>query len=185
MDLSTITVQDFKTLFFRDFPYLPQWDAAATYQTGSIVFNNDVFYKALSTNTNSEPPSADWESVSENKNDFILDADIDKAFGEAQQVFNQALYGTDDNIQRAYLYLTAHYLVVDIRASQGAFEAGAGTMASRSVGSVSENYQVPQQWLDDVIMFPYTTTHYGIKWLSFTTPHLIGNFGIARGTTLA
>jgi len=42
---------------------------------------------------------------------YVQDADIQKAFGEAQASFNQGLYGSDAFITQAYLYLTAHYLV--------------------------------------------------------------------------
>lgn len=38
-----------------------QWSAANTYQPGEAVVNDGSAYIALSVNTNSEPPSADWD----------------------------------------------------------------------------------------------------------------------------
>lgn len=184
MDLSTITVQDFKDLFFRDFPFLPIWDAAKTYSSGSVVFNDGVFYTSLNDGVTSEPPSADWEVNSdEEQHDYILDADITKAFGEAEQVFNQGLYTKDGYIERAYLYLTAHYLVMDIRASKAAFDTPSGVLSSRSVGSVSASYSVPEKWLKSDLLYPYTLSNYGIKYLSLTAPMLIGNVHGIVGTT--
>lgn len=183
MDLSTITVQDFKDLFFRDFPYLPQWELGESYAQGDVVFNDGAFYQSDTSGNTSEPPGTNWTLVSEKQTDYILDADITKAFGEAEQALNQALYGSNENIQRAYLYLTAHYLVMDIRASQSPFEAASGYLTSRSVGSVSESYQIPQDWTQSAILQPFTTTNYGIKFLSFTVPALVGNTHAVSGTT--
>ena len=125
MDLTTITTSDFKTHFFRDFPYLNEWDETEPYNTDDQVYYsvNGLFYKALSDGVTSIPTNTgDWERVTDSINNYILDADITKAFSEAQFNFNQSLFGSDDNIQIGYLYLTAHFLVLDIRRSgQGTY----------------------------------------------------------------
>lgn len=187
MDLNTITVQDFKDLFFRDFPYLPAYSATALYNNGAVVYYSptELFYQSTEDGTTGiAPPAAPWQAVSDDVNNYIRDEDITKAFGEAQQVMNQSLFGSNDHIQRAYLYLTAHYLVNDYRAAQSAFATGTGLMTSRSVGSVSESYTLPEKWTKSPILSFYTTSSYGIKYLSMVTPKLSGNAIAIEGTTL-
>lgn len=150
MDLGTITVADFKSLFSRGFSYLPS-----------------------TTDPNSEGAK-----------DYILDSDITTAFAETKMVFNQALFGSDDRIKLAYLYLTAHYLVNDLRtASQGLNSSGEFAVKSRSVGNVSESYDIPKSYSDNPNLMFYTKTGYGMKYLSFVLPNLVGNVGVVAGWT--
>lgn len=186
MDLDTITVQDFKDEFFRGFDYLPTWDVAEQYFAGDIAYYavNGQFYKCLTDNTVGGDPStsSDWERTTEvTLDDFVRDQDITKAFAEAQQVFNQGLGGTDAEITLAYLYLTAHFLVVDLRAAVSGFGVTAGVLTSRSVGSVSESYQTPDAWTQDPVLYPYTTTAYGIKYLNLWLAQARGNVQCVAG----
>lgn len=41
----------------------PEWDSVTTYDPGDVVRHENVDYVATSTNTNSEPPSGDWDEV--------------------------------------------------------------------------------------------------------------------------
>jgi hypothetical protein len=137
MDLSTITVNDFKGFFSRDFSY-------------------------------SE----------------VSDCDIEKAFKEAKIVFNQGLFSNDESIEIGYLYLTAHYLVNDLRAALAGLEGSAMfIVSSRSVGSVSESYDIPQAYKDNPLFTFYTTSSYGMKYLSLILPVMVGNVGVVAGTT--
>lgn len=147
MNLDTITVDDFKTKFFRDFPY---WSPA---------------YTDAETN-------------------YILDQDITNAFQEAKVVFNPALFGSDDEIKLGYLYLTAHYLCIDIaNANAGLTSAGSFPVSSRSVGSVSESYAVPDAFTDNPVLMGYMKTGYGAKYLSLLLPRIVGNVvSVAGGT---
>ncbi len=152
MDLSTITVSDFKTYFRRDFPYAP------TYAT---------------------------ENEPENLDSFVFDSDIEKAFGEAKTILNQGLFGDDDSIRLAYLYLSAHYLVIDLRAAMGGVDStGSFPVASRSVGSVAESYAIPDAYKDNAQYAFFTTTGYGMKFLSMVIPRLVGNIRTVAGWTL-
>lgn len=150
MDLSSITIADFKALYVRNFQYAPE---GATYDSNSAQ--------------------------------FVYDADITKAFAEAEMVFNQALFSGNANITLAYLYLTAHYLVNDlITAGQGINASADFPVSSRSVGSVSESYSIPQRYLDDPNLVFYTKSAYGMKYLSFLLPNLIGNINAVEGDTV-
>lgn len=190
MDLNSITVSDFKSQFVRDFPYLPVWSATKTYNQGAIVYYeaNELFYKALSNGVSSVPPDtpSEWELYSDDIYNYVLDADITKAFAEAKILFNTGLFETDSQIQLAYLYLTAHYLVNDIQtANQGLQSSASFPVNSRSVGSVSESYSIPDRYLKDPAMSFYTRSGYGLKYLSLVLPKLVGNVISVQGKTQA
>lgn len=188
MDLNTITVSDFKTLFSRDFAYLPVWSNTTTYNANAIVYYIDgLFYKSL-INGNTSTPGTDitkWIEYDTTVDDYVLDSDITKAFAEAQVVFNQELFNGDPSVIQGYLYLTAHYLVNDLNtANAGIQSVGSYPVSGRKVGSVSENYEIPKYYLDNPLFLFYNKTGYGQKYLSFILPVLVGNVGIACGTTL-
>lgn len=116
--------------------------------------------------------------------DFVRDDDITKAFTEAKCVFNPGLFGDDDSLKTTYLYLAAHYLVNDLQTSaQGVNSVGFFPVNSRSVGGVSESYTIPEWVTKDPILSAFSTTRYGIKYLSLIKPLLIGNVQVAFGWT--
>lgn len=188
MDLNTITVADFKALFNRDFAYLPVWQPSPVfYNTGEeVYYTNRLFYTALQDGVTSIPPATplDWKKTTDDIDNFVQDSDITKAFAEAQAVFNQALLGDDATIKLAYLYLTAHYLVNDLKtAAQGVSSSGSNPVTARTVGSVSESYAIPQRYLDDPILVFYTKSGYGLKYLSIVMPAMVGNMQAVWGGT--
>lgn len=188
MDLNTVTVSDFKGFFRRDFPYLPVYSGTKTYQKDDVTFyTNGLFYKCLVTPTVGIAPPSDatkWVITVDDQDNYILDEDITKAFAEAQVGLNQSLYTSDANIRMGYLYLTAFYLVNDIRASrQGVSSSGDYPVNSRTVGSVSESYSVPDYYLKNPTYAFYTKNAYGLKFLNLIWPMLRGNFGSVQGWT--
>lgn len=188
MDLSTVTVADFKSLFRRDFPYLPEYDNAALYNEGAIVYyeTTDLFYQCLSDGTTGHLPTDTdyWVKYDASLDDYVQDDDIERAFDEAEFNINQEIFSSDAQIKIAFLYVTAHYLVHDVRAAnQGIESTGSFNVSARSVGKVSETYAIPQRYLDSPTFSFYTTSAYGMKYLSLVMPHLIGNVGIVGGGT--
>ena len=110
MDITTITVADFKAQFPRDFPYAPV--------------------------TSADPLK------------YVLDSDIIGAFLQAQMKFNPALVpavaaptSPDAATKPCYLYLTAHFLCIDVRNALGGLQGSGGgfPVTARTVGSVSES----------------------------------------------
>lgn len=154
MNLDSITVDDFKSLFFRDFQYLP-----------------------------SDPSGLSPDQ----KLKYVWDQDITRAFSEARILFNQGLFGTDDQIKMAFLYLAAHYLVTDLKtaASGSGGGGGAGVLTGRTVGNVSESYEVPQAYKDNPAFALLSRTGYGLKYLSLVIPRLVGNVAAVCGATRA
>jgi len=118
-------------------------------------------------------------------NTTVMDADITKALGQAVFNFNEGLYGTQEDYSLAFLYLTAHYLVIDLRASsQGIAGKFSWLEQSKGVGSVSTSYGIPQSIMEDPVFSMYSTTNYGAKFLSLLLPSLKGQiFTVLGGTT--
>ena len=191
IDITTITVAQFQAQFFRDFPYLPTWTVTSTYNANTTVYYqpNGLFYTAVENGIVGTIPSgntAQWTQVNGDPLQYVQPQDITNAFAEAQVVFNPGLFTTAAVITLAYLYLTAHYLVNDLRtAAQGVESGGSFPLASRSVGSMSETYMVPDRYKDSPQLAFFTTTGYGQKFLSLVLPNLVGNFGAVYGGTNA
>lgn len=194
MDLSTVTTADFRAQFPRDFPYLAEYDNAQLYNAGSKVYytNTLLFYVCkingtigIAPGSTPTPPAINpWEIIEDNVNNYVLDSDITRAFAEAQINLNQALFGSDAEIVLGYLYLTAHYLVNDLRAAMGGITgAGLFPALSRTVGSVSESYFIPDAYKNNAQLSFYTTTAYGMKYLSFILPQMVGNVRAVCGAT--
>jgi len=187
MDLNTITVQDFKDNFFRDFAYLNTWVADTTYYSCDIVYYDVTkrFYKCVAASTTALPTVITaWQIFADDIYNYILDADINKAFKEAQIIFNQGLFGSDEQLTLGYLYLTAHYLVLDLKtAQQGITGAGSFAVSSRSVGNVSESYAIPEAFTADPVLSYFTKTQYGQKYMSMILPNLVGNVQAITGAT--
>jgi len=188
MDLSTIDVNAFKDLFYRDFLYLPVYDNTALYNAGNRVYyaTTKLFYDCKVNGTTGILPTvtASWEIVSDDVLNYIQDRDIEKAFAEAQVNLNQSLYASDSIIEMAYLYLTAHYLVNDIRAGLAGIASAANfPVQSKSVGSVSTSYAIPKSYQDDPVLSFYTQSAYGLKFLNLTLPAIVGNVQAVAGAT--
>ena len=138
------TVGDFKTYFFRDFPY------------------------------NLDP------------NLGVTDLDITKAMGEADMIINDQLVGTQEDYNKIYLLLTAHYLVMDLRmAGQGINGNYSWITSSKSVGSVSEGYAIPNIFLDNPLLSMLAKTNYGAKYLNLIYTNFIGSMFTVGGRTHA
>jgi len=182
MDLSTITVADFKSQFFRDFPYLNIWNDTQLYNNGNRVYFTPglLFYDCTVNGTvGCSPPARPWAQAEDDIMNYVQDRDITNAFAEAQIVFNQTLFSEDPKIKLGYLYLTAHYLVNDLKAAQGGISSGAQMpLTGRSVGNVSENYQIPERYLKNPAYAFYITSAYGFKYLSMIQGKLVGNMAV-------
>lgn len=187
MNVTDITAAQFQALFFRNFPYLPTYDATVTYPAGATVFYGSSFWKAIQNGLLDITPgtdSAKWQQFACNPLEYILDQDITNAFSEAQALFNEGLWPDNQTITLAYLYLTAHYLVNDLRAaSQSLNSTGSFPVTSRTVGSMSESYLVPDMYKDYPQLAFLTTTSYGMKYLSMLLPNLVGNIVAVDGGT--
>ena len=193
-NIKNISVNGFKTLFKRDFPYLPVWVVNKAYFLNEVVYETLNFYISLDDN-NLVQPSVDvantdpsyihkWALYNGNVDDYVSDEDIQRAFSEAMVNFNTEFFESDSMAEMAFYYLAAHYLVIDLNNAANSLTLGFGGLTqSKSVGSVSESYAIPQWILNDAILGPYAQTGYGRKYLSLIMPFLIGDIILVRGKT--
>jgi hypothetical protein len=114
----------------------------------------------------------------------ILDADIGKAFGEANLLMNPNLWNSQEAWTIGYMYCAAHFLVIDLQmSSQGISGVGNWLTTSKSVGSISESFQIPQRILDNPELAAFSKTNYGMKFLQLILPQLVGQiFSVYGGT---
>lgn len=114
----------------------------------------------------------------------VLDSDINKAFGQTNVNINQNLFSSQADYTIGYLFLAAHFLVIDLRmASQGISGSYAWVVTSKSVGSVSESFQVPERIMANPEFAMLTQTNYGAKYLQLLLPRLTGQIFSVRGST--
>ena len=114
----------------------------------------------------------------------VVDADITKAFAEAKVNFNEELWADFDQLKLAFLYQSAHYLVSDIQtAQQGLMSVSTFPVNSRSVGSVSESYEIPAWVGKSPFLSQFANTRYGLKFCSLIKPRLIAGIRVFSGAT--
>lgn len=185
--ITSLTPSDFKTQFYRGFEYLPTYDNLKTYNIGAVVYldSNGFFYSCLQNGTLGQTPPNEtyWTLLPEiSKFDYIVDEDITNAYDESCIVFNEALFSSDEDLKKAYLYLTAHNLVGNMNL-EGSESNGMQLLSSRSVGSISESYTLPEWLLKHPVYSNYASTAYGQKYLNMIATKLIGNVVTVEGKT--
>lgn len=135
--------------------------------------------------------------------DTVRDEDIQSALNFASTVYNPALFDTTvigvvpnvtSEALMAYLYATAHFLVLSLQAAgglsavpkaQGPTSQGEGLVSSKSVGSVSISYQWPPMVVDNPALYQFTKTSYGQQYLQILMLKLVGNVEIVAGENQA
>ena len=170
----TVTVEDFKNHFTRFTPsYLPVYTEGKTYFNGDVVYFNELFYQCIVENTTEEPTNVtDWKITNQTVLNYTQDSDIENAMAEARVNFNEDLFLDDETKKLVFLYLTAYYLTVDFKNAMG--QSTTGVVQSKSVGSVSESYAIPQWVVNRPILSVYAQNGYGLKYLSLIQPYLTG-----------
>lgn len=178
-----ITTADFKAQFPRFTPqYLSSimYSGSQTYFKGNVVYYNNNFYICkVEITTNNPSTTSDWDVYNDSVLNYTQDEDILNAYNEAKVNFNENLFPNKETALMVFLYLAAHYLTVDFNNALGIGQLGITT--SKSVGSVSESYTIPNWLLNNSALSPYATTGYGIKYASLIRPYLIGNVMVVKG----
>lgn len=114
----------------------------------------------------------------------VLDADMVKSFQFTNMQINQDLWTDQGSYNLGYLLLSAHFLVLNLRASsQGLNGQWNWAQNSKSVGSVSEAFSIPQRLLDNPDFMAYTKTNYGAQYLNLLWPQLAGQTFAVYGRT--
>lgn len=114
----------------------------------------------------------------------VLDQDITRAFTFVNVNMNEDLFGDQASYSIGYLLLAAHYLVMNLRASsQGMNGQFNFLQQSKSVGSVSEAFGIPQRVLDNPDWAILCKTNYGAQFIQLVLPQLAGNIFAVCGST--
>lgn len=180
----TVTVEQFKDFFYRDFPFLPIYDGSKIYWKDDVVYEGN-FYKSLKdNNTDSLDNAESWQIVKDDIYNYITDTDIEKAMTQARVSCNPSFGDTCQEKTNIFLHLVAYYLVIDIKnSSSGINSSFLGTLASKSVGDVSESYAIPQWMTTDPMYSIYGQNGYGLKYLSLITPYMSCTILFSRGSS--
>lgn len=114
----------------------------------------------------------------------VLDADISRAITEAGTQINGNCFDSQTTYTNGYLYLAAHIMVVNLRnSSQGVASAFSWLRTGKSVGSVSDSFQIPDRISQNPYLAALSKTGYGMKYLELLLPKLTGQIFSAAGGT--
>jgi hypothetical protein len=115
----------------------------------------------------------------------VIDQDISNAYLSAAAAMNQKLFQDQQSFNVGWLLLSAHYMVMNLRASsQGVSGQFGWLQASKGVGSVNEGFSIPQRILDNPEFSYLTKTNYGAQYLMMILPLLTGQMFSVCGRTL-
>lgn len=181
----TVTVQQFKDYFFRDFPYVPYYKEDVAYAIGNEVYYNNKFYQSLIDDNSTTPAvGEEWKLVSDDILNYVTDQDIKKAMSQAIINANERFGSTDEERINIYLHLVAFYLVIDLKnSSSGVNSPYLGVIASKSVGNVSQSYTIPTFMTDSPMYSLYAQNGYGVKYMSLIAPYLVTTILFSRGAS--
>jgi len=130
----------------------------------------------------------------------VQDNDIQRAINETSIAFNPGLWdgttplGSTTELNIVYLYVSAHFLALNVQGAgglssvnrgRGVKSAGGGTIQSKSVGSVSVTYVIPEDIQNSPILGQFMRTDFGQKYLTLLTPRLVGNVGLVSGQSFS
>ena len=117
-------------------------------------------------------------------NDHVLDSDIVKSNKEAKFNIRKTFFSEQEEYTRAFLYLSAHHLVLSLRNSiQGLNSSFNSVVSSKSVGGVSESYEIPVWLLKTPVYMQLSKTGYGSQYLFMMMPYLIAPIFSVEGAT--
>lgn len=180
--MNLITVAQFKTYFKRDFPYLPYRVENKVYFKGDVIYVAPNFYESLVDNNTADISDTEaWGIYNDDENNYLADDDITKAIGEMQLGLSDVF--EDTALEIVQYYLTAYYLVLDIKNAQAGLDSNAyaSFVSSKSVGSVSESYGIPSWVNTDPMLSLYLDNGYGKKYLTYLLPRITGTFFLSEG----
>ena len=122
--------------------------------------------------------------------DTVTQQDIQRAIDEAQTLFRSSLWNSsvpagyvNSEANIAYFYLSAHLLTLSLQnsgglgapgLSQGALSSGGGVVSSKTVGSVTVNYQLPEFVTKSPTLSQFMRTGFGQKYVQMLAPKIPG-----------
>jgi hypothetical protein len=124
--------------------------------------------------------------------DAVTDNDVTFGMRDAMKVFNAKLFSAADGFE-GFLYLTAHFVRVNIQAAGGLSSLGENeglgienqgeqVIASAGAGGLSQNFVEPPEFIKKTpLLLQLWGTTYGQKYVAMLQPKLAGNVGVVCG----
>jgi len=114
----------------------------------------------------------------------VMDSDIDRAQLQSSAFINEELFCTQEAYTLGFEYLTAHFMVMNLRASsQGINGQYSWLQSSKSVGSVSEGLSIPDRIMQNPQFAMISKTNYGAEFLFMIMPMLCGQVMVLSSYT--
>lgn len=126
-----------------------------------------------------------------------MDSDIDRAINEAATgtQFNRGLFDAMNTQKIAFLYLTAHLMVLNIQGAgglsaiprgKGVLDGGSGVVVASGVGQANLTYQVPPEWVaKSPMLLDFFRTTFGQRYMAMTSALIRGNMAVVQGPATA
>lgn len=188
--IQSYTPQDFIDFFNKgQFNYLYNYNNIALYKKGDNVLYNGIIYEALKQVQGIQPDTDTTAFVETDSSvdEYVDEDDILNAMAEARGNYNYSFFENDEELLKiTFMLLTAHYLSVDLgmRGNENYQGAGGLLMASKSVGSVSASYNIPDYLKNNPFYSFLATTPFGIKYSSYLFGRMTGAVFVVGGATL-
>lgn len=107
----------------------------------------------------------------------VLTSDIAYAMQMTNMTINQGLFPDQASYSLAYNLLSAHFLVLNLRASSQGLNGQYNWMQnSKGVGAVNEAFTIPQRIIDNPDFAQYFKTNYGAQYMQLVWPLLSGPY---------
>jgi hypothetical protein len=115
----------------------------------------------------------------------VTDQDISQAFQQTNNFINQGYFADQSGYTLGYYDLSAHFLVSNIQLFGAGIlsAANVGIETSKSVGSVSQGFQIPEIYLKNPMYAGLAGTRYGLRYFQAIYPYMIGRMTTVRGRT--
>lgn len=122
---------------------VPEWNATTAYRVNDFAKNDGVIFRAINSNTNSEPPSGNWVAIGPFNAQHSIEIDTDdqkyQLVGDTATPGNLKYYGTNSGGDRGFHTLPATgFETGDVKLAYDLAEkAGYVRLNGRTIGSAA------------------------------------------------
>lgn len=172
-------------------PDYPDWVAPIAYNTNDkviyVVNYKPGVWKSKIDDNYAEPgtDSTKWvldEEATADLSDVVLDADIERAMGEAAFKFNKNLF-SEPKGKLVFLYLSMFFLVYDKQMASSGLNgnSASGPVIHRTVGKMSVTYMESKLFAKYPSYEFLASNDYGRKAFNLMAPYLRGGVSVFNG----
>jgi hypothetical protein len=145
-----------------------------------MPYTDDIVLQSLTANDFKTYFSTDFDY------NIITDSLIIRSYNEAYIHINPQLFRKNEKYINAFLYLAAHFTVINYRTSSiNVRSTGEEKVETTSSYGVTESFVIPKRFKNSSLTNFFSKTSYGQRYLSFILPAMVGNIQVAYGGTNA